>query len=99
MSLICGICTERGKANVGGLLWRVVRSVGWERERADGWKPEVLSTEAMFAGGPTRSCAEAPVKGVERRGLLIFGWFTRATGGADLGEEASGHVRFDGEVV
>ena len=45
-----------------------------ERESADGWTLEVLSTDAVFADGPARSSAEAPVMGVERRGRLIYGF-------------------------
>jgi hypothetical protein len=41
------------------------------REPTGRRKPEVLSTVAGRAGGPTRSSGEAPVMGVERRGRLI----------------------------
>ena len=40
---------------------------------------EALSTVAARAGGPVRISDEAPVMGVERRGRLICGLFTRAT--------------------
>ena len=57
------------------MICRTDRSLGWqERESADGLTPEVLSTDAAFAGGPARSSAEAPVMGVERRGRLIYGF-------------------------
>jgi RNA-directed DNA polymerase len=44
-----------------------------------------LSTVAAPADGPARSSGEAPVMGVERRGRLICGLVTRATGGSASG--------------
>jgi hypothetical protein len=76
VSLVCGCCTERGKACHD----TAAPVVGGERERPEGWKPEGLSTVAWRAGGPARSSGEAPVMGVERRGRLIDELLTRATG-------------------
>src|SRR5918997_5619751 len=64
-SLICGFCMERGKVStdtgVSASLWG-----GVPRGRAvSGRNREPLSTDAVLAGGPAHSSAEAPVMGVE----------------------------------
>src|SRR5918998_2639804 len=85
-SLICGFCMERGKVStdtgVFASLWG-----GVPRGRAvSGRNREPLSTDAVLAGGPARSSAEAPVMGVERRGRLIRR-FVSASNQATVWEE------------
>src|SRR6266496_6181196 len=100
-SLVCGSCTERGKAGADTARPAVLLMLPGGREGARQRRtPETLSTGAAPAGGPARSSAEAPVMGVERRGRLIS-WFVRAsnrTAGAAW-EETSEQVESDGEVV
>src|ERR687894_375920 len=85
-SLICGFCMERGKAStdtgIPASLWARM-----PRGRAvSGRNREPLSTDAVLAGGPARSSAEAPVMGVERRGRLIRR-FVSASNQATVWEE------------
>jgi hypothetical protein len=95
VSLICWVCTERGKVSVDT---PPLELLGWrERERINEKNSEILSTDAAFAGGPARSSGEASVMGVERRGWLIFGFVHESNWSARVGqEETSGHVRLDG---
>jgi hypothetical protein len=77
--LVCGACTERGKAGADTACLPSFGVAG-ERESVVRRKPETLSTVAAPAGGPARSSGEALVIGVERRGRLIDELFARATG-------------------
>ena len=71
MSLVCGCCTEHGKADADTAA-RAPESAGAVRGSAPGGgNREALSTVAASAGGPARSSGEALVIGVERRGRLI----------------------------
>jgi len=84
VNLICGSCRERWKA--GADIVSVVLMAGARGSALCGRNRVGLSTVAVPAGGPSRSSAEAPVMGVERRGRLVHGWFLwpigRWSGGA-----------------
>jgi hypothetical protein len=88
----CGFHTELGKAGLDtpGEPARV-----GERERVKRQIREALSTVAWPAGGPTRSSAEAPVTGVERRGRLI--WMD-SFGQPEIWEGSGGDIKAEGEV-
>ena len=66
MSLVCGSCTEREKANddTAGRSLGLVQPPGRREGACRGQKPKALSTDATFAGGPVCSSRETAASGV-----------------------------------
>jgi hypothetical protein len=95
VSLVCRACTERGKASIDTAA-AALGVAASERERAGRQTPEALSTEAVLAGGPARSSAEARVMRVERRGRLIVRFVRTSNQGAAVlmgGDEWTSRVQ------
>jgi hypothetical protein len=100
VSLVCGFCVERGKAcaDTAPPRWAVPGVVVAKGSVLSGRNREVLSTDAVCAGGPARSSEEASVMEVERRSRLICGLFARATR-VIFWEETSEQVRSGRQTV
>jgi hypothetical protein len=78
VNLLCGFRGERWKAGED-MAWR--REWPGEREYLKRWNRERPSTDASFAGGPSRSSCEGPVIGLEPRGRLIWEVFCEQPAG------------------